>query len=294
MLKKPTMCPFKRTPWTLPFAGLLILVAVSCKVIEKPVVSADASLYRELDANDSVNMADVPWREIFTDPFLRSMIDTALANNPGIQIAIARIKKAEAAFRQSGAEFFPSLNASANASFQSNAGGFGLPELYQIFGSTSWEADLWGKFRSSRRAALANLMASEAFKRAVMTDLVSSVAANYYTLLALDEQLSITEQTLNRRIRNVEVMEQLKQNDVITGADLVLSQANRYSAEVTIPDLKQRIYETENNLKLLMGESPGKISRSTLDEQDLAPELRTGIPVQLLANRPDVLEAEYR
>lgn len=293
MLKKKIMCPFKQIHRLL-FAGLLILVAVSCKVIEKPVMSADDNLYRDLDTSDTINLAEVPWRNIFTDAYLQAMIDTALTNNPGIKIAIARIKKAEAAYRQSGAEFFPSLNAGANASFQSKSGGFGLPELYQVFGSTSWEADLWGKFRNSRRAALANLMASEAFRRAVMTDLVSSVATNYYSLLALDAQLSITEQTLSRRIRNVEVMELLKQNDVITGADLVLSQANRYSAEVTIPDLKQRIYETENNIRLLMGESPGEIKRSTLDEQDLAPELRTGIPVQILANRPDVLEAEYR
>ncbi|HLN55243.1 MAG TPA: TolC family protein [Bacteroidales bacterium] len=270
------------------------MAAVSCKVIEKPVLSANNDLYRNLEISDSANMAEVPWREIFTDPYLQSIIDTALAGNPGVRIAIARIKKAEAAYRQSGAEFFPSLNAGANASFQSETGGFGIPESYQVFGSTSWEADIWGKFRNSRRAALANLMASEAFRRAVVTDLVSSVAMNYYTLLALDAQLAITEQTLGRRIRNVEVMELLKQNDVITGADLVLSQANRYSAEVTIPDLKQRIYETENNLRLLMGESPGEIQRSTLDEQDLAPELQTGVPVQLLSNRPDVLEAEYR
>lgn len=294
MLKKMFMCRIRQIHASLLVAGLLILTSVSCKVIEKPVLSADNDLYRDLEISDSANFAEVPWKEIFTDPHLQSIIDTALAGNPGIQIAIARIKKAQAAFRQSGAEFFPSLNAGVNASFQSETGGFGIPESYQLYGSTSWEADIWGKFRNSRRAALASLMASEAFRKAVVTDLVSSVAMNYYTLLALDAQLAITEQTLSRRIRNVEVMELLKENDVITGADLVLSQANRYSAEVTIPDLKQRIYETENNLRLLMGESPGKIERSTLDEQDLAPELRTGVPAQLLANRPDVLEAEYR
>lgn len=276
------------------FTGLLILIIASCKVIEKPRVYADDNLFRDLELTDSSSLAEVPWREIFTDPFLQALIDSAISNNPNVQIAVARIRKAEAAFRQSRAEFFPSLNAGFNASYQSETGGFGIPESYQIYGATSWEADIWGRLRSSKRAALANLLASEAFRRAVVTDLVSNIALNYYSLLALDAQLSITEQTLDRRIRNVEVMELLKENDVITGADLVLSQANRYSAEVTIPDLRQRIYETENNLSLLMGFSPGEIRRSTLDEQDLAPGLKTGVPAQLLSNRPDVLEAEYR
>jgi outer membrane protein TolC len=89
-------------------------------------------------------------------------------------------------------------------------------------------------------------------------------------------------------------MELMKDNDVITGADLVLSQANRYSAEVIIPDLRQRIYETENTLSLLMGQVPRPIERGSLDDQELSADLKTGVPAQLLSNRPDVLEAEYR
>ncbi len=274
--------------------SLLMLLLFSCKALEKPDLSVDSNLYRDIDLSDTSNLAEIPWREIFTDTVLQSIIGKAIANNPEVHIAIARIKRAEAAFRQSRAEFFPSLSAGANASFQSETGGFGLPESYQVFANTSWEADIWGKFRSSKRAALASLMASESFRRAVITDLVSSVAINYYSLLALDAQLAITEQTLARRIRNVEVMELMKENDLITGADLVLSQATRYSAEVTIPDLRQRIFETENTLSLLMGENPGEIRRSSLEEQDLSIGLKTGIPAQLLANRPDVLEAEYR
>jgi NodT family efflux transporter outer membrane factor (OMF) lipoprotein len=211
-----------------------------------------------------------------------------------MQVSIARVKKAEAVFRQSRAEFFPSLNAGVNATYQSKTGGSGVPESYQIFGSTSWEADIWGKFRSAKRASLASLMASEAFKRAVKTDLIASVAMNYYNLLALDAQLDITQRTLEKRIRNAETMEALRDNDLITSADLVLSLDNRYSTEIIIPDLKQRIYETENVLSLLMGQEPGPIVRTSLEQQNLSEHLRTGVPAQLLANRPDVLEAEYR
>jgi NodT family efflux transporter outer membrane factor (OMF) lipoprotein len=231
---------------------------------------------------------------LFTDTCLQVIIEKAVSNNPDIKVAIARVKKAEAAFRQSRAAFFPSLNAGFNATYQSETAGSGVPEYYQLFGSTSWEADVWGKFRSAKRASLASLMASEAFKRAVTTDLIASAAMNYYNLLALDAQLDITRRTLEKRISNAETMEALRDNDLITSADLVLSQANRYSTEIIIPDLKQRIYETENVLRLLMGLEPGPIVRTSLEQQNLSERLRTGVPAQLLANRPDVLEAEYR
>ena len=276
---------------------IIMLIAASCKVmhLEKfPEIKAEDDLYRDLDMSDTSSIALVPWHELFTDTCLQVIIEKAISNNPDIQLAIARVKKAEAAFRQSRAEFFPSLNAGINATYQSETGGSGVPEYYQLFGSTSWEADIWGKFRSAKRASLASLMASEAFKRAVTTDLIASAAMNYYNLLALDAQLEITLRTLEKRISNAETMQALRDNDLITSADLVLSQANRYSTEIIIPDLKQRIYETENVLSLLMGQEPGPIVRTSLEQQNLSERLRTGVPAQLLANRPDVLEAEYR
>lgn len=274
---------------------LVTVLISSCTALRMPEIKAENDLYRDLDVSDSTNLGDIPWRQIFTDPYLQEMIGKAISNNPDVNIAMARIQKAQAAFRQSTAELFPSLNAGLSAQYQSKtSGGFGLPEMYQLYGSSSWEADIFGKLSSARKANLAALMGSEAYKRAVITDLVASVSMNYYALLALDTQLSITRQTLDRRIQNAALMEVMKQNDVITGADLVLSQASRYSAEVSIPDLEQRIYETENTLSLLMGISPGTIKRGTLDEQDLSAELKTGIPAQLLSNRPDVLQAEYR
>jgi outer membrane protein, multidrug efflux system len=276
---------------------VLLFIPESCTVTHLgkfPEIKADDNLYRDLDISDSLSIAVVPWRELFKDTCLQSIIKKALSNNPDMQVAIARVKKAEAAFRQSRAEFFPSLNAGVTATYQSKTGGYGVPESYQVFGSTSWEADIWGKYSSAKRASLASLMASEAFKRAVTTDLIASAAMNYYNLLALDAQLRITQRTLEKRISNAETMQALRDNDLITSADLVLSQANRYSTEIIIPDLKQRIYETENVLSLLMGQEPGPIERTSLEQQDLSEDLRKGVPAQLLANRPDVLEAEYR
>ena len=274
-----------------------IFIVSSCKVMKLgkfPELRADESLYRDLEISDSSSIAFVSWRELFTDTCLQVIIEKAVRNNPDMQLAIARIKKAESAFRQSKAEFYPSLNAAFNATYQTETGGFGVPESYQLFGSTSWEADIWGKYRSAKRASLASLMASEAFKRAVTTDLIASVAVNYYNLLALDAQLDITRRTLEKRISSAETMVALRDNDLITSADLVLSQANRYSTEIIIPELKQRIYETENLLSLLMGREPGPIERTSFEQQILSDDLRTGFPALLLANRPDVMEAEYR
>lgn len=283
--------------WPVFLLFVLIFITGSCKVMKLgkfPELQADESLYRDLGISDSLSIASVSWRELFTDTCLQFIIERAISNNPDMDIAVARIKKAEAAFMQSRAEFFPSLNAGANASFQSESGGAGVPEIYQLFGTSSWEADIWGKFRSAKRASLASLMASEAFRRTVTTDLVASVAINYFNLLALDAQLEITRKTLAKRISSTETMEALRDNDVITTADLVLSQASRYSTEIIIPDLLQSIYETENVLSQLMGQVPGPIVRTSLQQQQISEELRTGVPAQLLANRPDVLEAEYR
>jgi len=269
----------------------------SCKIMKLgkfPDITADNKLYRDLDTADTSTIASVPWHELFTDSCLQNIIETTLVNNPDMHVAIARVKKADAAFRQSRAALFPGLSLGANATFQSKTGDIGVPEYYQLNASTSWEADIWGKYRSAKRASLASLMASVAFKRAVTTDLIASAAINYYNLLALDAQLRITRATLEKRISNAETMKTMRDNDLITSADLVLSEANRYSTEVLIPDLEQRIYETENTLSLLMGKEPGPISRTSLEQQNISEELRTGVPARLLANRPDVLEAEYR
>lgn len=278
---------------------LLILTSIvaSCKIMKLgkfPELKADNKLYRDLNITDSASFSSVPWHELYTDTCLQAIIEKTLSNNPDMDVAVARVKKAEAAFRQSKAQSFPSLSAGINATRQNLVGGIGVPEYYQVFGSTSWEADIWGKYRSAKRASLASLMASEAFKRAVTTDLIASVATNYYNLLALDAQLQITRETLKKRISNAETMKALRDNDLITSADLVLSEANRYATEIIIPDLEQRIYETENALSLLMGKEPGPISRTSLEKQNISENLKAGIPARLLANRPDVLEAEYR
>ena len=169
----------------------------------------------------------------------------------------------------------------------------GAAHQYLLGLSSSWEADVWGKLRSTRRAYAASVLQSEAYRRVVLTQLIADIADNYYSLLALDAQLAITRQTVQNRIQDVETMKLLLEGDVVTGAAVVQSEAQRYAAEVTIPDLERNVREAENLLATLLGRTPGPIERGTLAGQAPAPPLLTGVPGQLLRNRPDVQQAEY-
>lgn len=278
-------------------SGLFVFFMAGCGVTKPrkyPEITAETELFRDLPSGDSASIADLPWRSLFTDRHLQELIDEGLTSNADIQTAIARMKAAKANLRQSKAALLPSLGLNADATYQNeNSDGSGLSENYQLYGSASWEVDIWGKLRKTKRAYLATFLESEAYKRTIQTELIADIAINYYILLAYDEMLSVTEKTVEKYEADVEAMELLKKNDVVTGADLVLSEANRYSAEVTIPDLKQSIYETENTLCLLLGRNPGSIVRSVLDKQSITANMKTGIPARLLANRPDVQEAEF-
>ena len=262
---------------------------------KRPDIVSEDKLFRDLSIGDTANIADIPWKSFFTDTHLQKLIDEALINNSDLQIALARMNKAEANLKQSKLAFIPSINANANGTFQNkNSDGSGVSEAYNLYGSMSWEADIWGKLRSTKRASLDLFLESEAYKRAVQTQLIADVATGYYTLMAYDAQLQITEKTLGVRDSDVETMKLLKEADVVTGADLVLSQANKFSTEVTIPDIKQNIYTAENALSVLLGRTPGLIERGSLDGQQIYYDIKTGVPASLLANRPDVMEAEYQ
>ena len=274
-----------------------VLALASCRITQnyqRAAGLAGNSLYRDVTTTDSTSIADIPWKDMFTDPLLQNLIQEGIQNNLDLKIAVARIKQAQANLRQTNAAFFPTLQGIANNTDQSSNNAKSTAKVYQLYGSASWEADIWGRLRSSRRAALAALLQSDAYRRAVQTQLVSDLASNYYALMAYDAQLQVTLRTVENRKQDVETMKVLKESDVVTGAAVVQSEANRYSAEVTLPDLRLNIRETENTISVLLGRNPGSISRDSLYEQQVRTDLQTGIPSQLLSNRPDVLQAEYQ
>jgi NodT family efflux transporter outer membrane factor (OMF) lipoprotein len=281
------------------------LAFTSCvtKKYQQPGMDAHGNLYRDTVVTDSTSIANLPYQQLFTDTILQNLITEGIRENLDLKTAIERINEAQARLQQSKAAFFPSVDANATATralasgaAQNLPSGFAFPltsTIYQARVSTSWEADIWGKFGSAKRSALANYLQSDAAKRAVQTQLIADIANNYYKLLSLDQQLAITQQTLKSRINEVEIVKALKESAVVTGAAVVQSEANRYGTEVIIPDLKRNIRETENALSILLARAPGSIKRASLTEQTPYQDLKTGIPSVLLKNRPDVQQAEF-
>jgi multidrug efflux system outer membrane protein len=278
--------------------GVTWLVCWSCNITKPyslPSGAAKNNLYRGATFTDTTSIATISWKQMFADTLLQSLVQEGIDSNLDLKIAIARIKTAAANFKQSKLAFLPVVDGNASATLQRvPPTEFGFPEAYLLQATSSWEADLWGKLKSAKKAALAALLQSDAYRRAVQTQLVSSIAADYYLLISYDEQLELTERTVDNRIKEVETMKQLKESNVVTGAAVVQSEANRYSVEVTIPDLKQNIRETENAISILLGRSPDTILRSSLKQEPVITGLATGVPARLLANRPDVQQAEYQ
>lgn len=252
-------------------------------------------LYRDVNTADTTGMGLLSWKTVFNDPDLQNLIQEGLSKNLDLLVAIERIKEAEATLVQSKAALYPTINGGVNAVIAHSTASAKAPSAgyNDIALSASWEADLWGKLSSTKRANLAALLEEEAYKKLVQTELVANIANSYYSLLALDTQLAITKETVENRIEDVKTMKELKEGAVTTGADVVQSEANRYAAEVTIPDLKRNIRETENALCILLGKNPETIKRSTLEEQKQSASLQTGVPALLLSNRPDVQQSEY-
>ena len=257
-----------------------------------------AGLYGSSETTDSITIADKPWHELFTETHLQQLIQEGLKNNADLLIALQKVKEAEAYFSQSKAALLPDISASGNATYTRNPktiypDGPYEANTYQLGGQASWEIDLWGKLRSFKRVAYANLLSSDAGLKLVKTRLISDIASVYYSLIGLDSKLVITRETVKNNIDLVETMKVLKESGKVTGAAIVQSEASRYAAEVTIPDLEQQISETENILCLLLGRVPGTIERGKIDDQMLSADLKTGVPARLLDNRPDVMQSEF-
>lgn len=280
--------------------SLSTFIISSCKVTQtyqSPAVST-AGLYRDISSADTNNIANLHYTDVFSDPALQRLISEGISRNLNLKVAYKRVQQAQSYYLQSGAAFYPTLNSNSQVteSKLSTVQGFGIRNSstqFQLGASSSWEVNVWGRLSSARRASLAFLLQSEAYTKAVKTGLIASIANYYYSLAGLDAKLAITKLTVRNWDTTVQTMRALKEAAVVTGAAVVQSEASRYAAEVTIPDLRQSIRETENALSILLGRPPGTIERNSIDNQTTISLLQTGVPAQLLANRPDVQEAEY-
>ncbi|TDU43321.1 NodT family efflux transporter outer membrane factor (OMF) lipoprotein [Gelidibacter sediminis] len=296
---------------TLKYLAMLTVSAFtlqSCYVAKdytRPKLDEIEHLYRT-DAlpTDSLSMSDMSWKELFSDPYLVQYIEQGLQNNIDIRVAIQQVLAAEAYVKQGKAGFLPTLNANANAtrSYFSDNGQQGAArsgsgkdhyDQFQIGGNLSWEADIWGKIRSNKRAIEADYLRTVAAHQAVKSRLIADIAATYYQLLALDAQLEITKKTISVRDSSVSTIKILKDAGNVTQVAVDQNIAQYNSARALQVDLETAIFQTENTLSILLGQQPQNYARSGLEDQHLQSDIKLGVPSTLLRNRPDVIAAEY-
>ncbi|HNP66491.1 MAG TPA: efflux transporter outer membrane subunit [Aequorivita sp.] len=281
---------------SLPF---LLVSCFAAKDYERPQVVNEANYRTENLPQDTLSIATLSWKELFTDPLLQGYIEEGLKNNMDIRVALQQIRIAEAYVKQGKAGYFPSLNGNAKYTHQEfSAGGqfgsqFSSLDQYELSANLSWEADIWGKIRSNERAFQASYLQSVAAHQAVKSRLIANIASVYYQLLALDEQIRVTEETIETRSKGLETTQALKEAGNVTEVGVKQTEAQLYAAKGILIDLKNQARLLENTMSILLGSAPHEITRGSLENQNIDIPLNTGIPAQLLRNRPDVMAAEY-
>lgn len=263
------------------------------RAYERPEsVNVSDSLYRQpVAGEDTASLASLSWKELFTDPQLQQLIETGLNNNTDLSIARLKVKEAEALLMTSRLSYLPSVSLTPQGTLTS-ADGSKASKTYNLAASADWEIDLFGKLLNSKRGAQAALEQSEAYRQAVQTQLVATIANSYYTLLMLDEQLDISRRTAQTWDESVRTMKALKRAGQATEMAVAQTEAGKLAVDASVLSVERQINEMENSLSTLLGLSPQAIERSTLKEQQFPDTLSTGVPLQLLSRRPDVRQCE--
>lgn len=283
-------------------SGLIALIGLpSCQVMNKyKTADTDSeNLFRDKNPSDTTTIANIAWPEYFTDPFLQSYIEEGLNGNYDMLIATERIKQAEANLGMARAAYFPDVAFSGQVQHNRNSNGANGKDIlgyhstdYSLGIAVAWEADIWGKLNRQSRSKYAQMLNSYAGRNLVRTSLIANIANTYYSLLALDEQLKVTIEMAKLMEENLVTTEALKKAGMANGAAVEQTKAALHSVKVSIPDLESSISKLENSMCVMLGRKPGTISRASLNGQDVPIQLSYGVPIQMLAKRPDVRQAE--
>lgn len=269
------------------------------KTYDRPKDISTAGLYRDTVsvndtlAADTANFGNLPWREVFTDPQLQALIEQALQSSPDIRSAAEKVKQAQAPLMVAKLAFAPSLTLSPQgtiSSFDHKA----ATRSYSLPVTAGWQIDLFGQLLNPKRYAQATFEQTKAYEQAVHSQIIAGIANMYYTLLMLDRQLEISEQTADILKRNTETMQAMMDAALYNMNASGVEQSRAAYAQVmaSLPNIRRSIRETENALSVLLGQAPQTIKRGVLENQLLPTEFSAGVPIQLLSNRPDVRAAE--
>lgn len=266
----------------------------SCGIYTKyqPAETTPDNLYgEEVAVDDTTNFGNVNWRELFTDPQLQALIEQGLQNNTDLRSAQLQIEEAEAALMSAKLAFLPSFALSPQGTISSFDGGKAT-KTYTLPVTASWELDIFGRLRNAKQQAKALYAQSKDYQQAVRTQLIAGIANVYYTLLMLDEQLAISQQTEEAWKETVASTRALMDAGLANEAATSQMEAAYYSVQTSILDLKEQINQVENSLALLLAETPRRYERGKLADQRLPEDVAVGVPMQMLSNRPDVRAAE--
>ncbi len=282
-------------------ALLPIALFAGCAVgpnYHRPTVDSP-EMFRDDPAPGTNSFADLQWWEVYKDDTLRTLIRDAFTNNYDLRIALARVEQARALAQQARAQFVPSVN--YNGSVSRGRNDF-LDSVYPNNGgmlssaattlNAFWEVDLWGRVRRLNESARAQFLASEEGRRGVRLSLLSDVASDYFRLLELDQELEIARSTTNSFDESLRIFTQRAQGGTASDLETSRAEAALADAMAAIPSIQDQISTAENELCLLLGRSPGPISRATPAIDALPPDVPAGLPSALLERRPDVREAE--
>lgn len=267
------------------------------KSYDRPEDITVEGLYRDTIAGgdtlaaDTANFGNLPWKEVFTDAQLQTLIEQALTNNADLRSAALTVKQAQAALMSARLAYAPMLALSPQGTVSSFDKGKAT-QTYSLPVTASWQIDLFGQLLNPKRKAQVSLKQTQFYEQAVQTQVIANVANMYYTLLMLDRQLQISESTCDILKRNLETVEAMKEAAMANSAAVEQSRTTYAQVLASLPDICQSIRETENALCLMLNQPAQSIARGTLEQQQLPAEFSTGIPLQLLSNRPDVKAAE--
>lgn len=254
-----------------------------------PKLYGDAALSEE-----GMNIANFRWQEVFKDPILQEYIDTAIANNHDYRAAVERIRQAEAQLLGAKLGYTPSLSVppTINKSFSGTDGFDDVSYGYDVSATSSWQLDIFSK-TNNLKSAKASLEQMEDYRQAALSSLIASVAKNYYSLIMLDAQLEAASVMLSNWAESVDAIKILKDCGEADQVAVSQYEANYDNIKIKYQGLQQQIIVTENAMSILLGKEIQRgLKRSALDDQEFDIDIKIGVPVQMLALRPDVRAAE--
>lgn len=281
--------------------GLAAVVFTGCKSLygryERPDINTRGLVRDAVSATDTLAVADtssfgdMPWRTVFTDSQLQALIERGLVNNTDLLNAALNVKMAEAQLKAARLAFVPSFTFSPQGTISSWDGNKAM-KTYQLPVAASWSIDLFGNLLSQKRSSQMALLGTRDYQLVVKTNVISSIANMYYTLLMLDRQLAIVTDMENLTKDTWELMKVQKDLGRVRSTGVQSAEANYYSVQTQRVDLQRQIRETENSLSLLLAQPVQTIARGKLEDQSLPTNLSIGVGLRMLNNRPDIHYAE--